>query len=487
MNERARVEGGAKRAHSMTSRSFNAHWNSRQRLGVRALRAAFVWSFAFAIALPILSPALFASDRLRVIVETDAGGDPDDEQSMVRFLLYVNEWDVEGIIANRAKARDGENWNKERTGLGIVRQLVKAYGACFTNLVQHDARYPKPAELLARTVAGYDDTDDGVNLIMRAIDSSDPRPLWYMDWGSDAGSGTNNMKRALARVLRERGEDGYAKFKSRIRLICTDKLLPEDTAHPPPWTFWITTWQPPMDGKRWYHRFSANTSSAGGFNVVRDVLTGHGPLGALYPTNTTHWLKEGDSMSFLYVVPTGMNDPMQPTWGGWAGRYGLQQNAEGRPYYWANQFDAWGNSTNRDNTLRRWAKHLQNDFRARLNWCVKPFKEANHPPRLSLNGQNENGIAMINCEPGERIRLDATGSTDPDDNAIDYDWFVYPEAGTYRGYAEVEALNAPRARFIVPEDAGGKIIHIILSATDSGEPPLTRYRRAVLNVIPKSK
>jgi len=38
--------------------------------------------------------------KLRVIIETDAGGDPDDEQSLVRFLLYANEWDVEGIIAN---------------------------------------------------------------------------------------------------------------------------------------------------------------------------------------------------------------------------------------------------------------------------------------------------------------------------------------------------------------------------------------------------
>src|SRR3954466_9225118 len=92
-------------------------------------------------------------ERLRVIIETDAGGDPDDEQSLVRFLLYANEWDVEGIIANRAHARDGENENRERTGLGIVRALIRAYGECWTNLVQHDARYPKPEALLARTVA----------------------------------------------------------------------------------------------------------------------------------------------------------------------------------------------------------------------------------------------------------------------------------------------------------------------------------------------
>src|SRR6266496_1752180 len=76
-------------------------------------------------------------ERLRLIVETDAGGDPDDEQSLVRFLLYANEWDVEGIVANRPHAREGENKNPERTGLGIVRQLIDAYGQCHSNLVQH--------------------------------------------------------------------------------------------------------------------------------------------------------------------------------------------------------------------------------------------------------------------------------------------------------------------------------------------------------------
>src|SRR5207244_5298514 len=95
-----------------------------------------------------------ATERLRVIIETDAGGDPDDEQSLVRFLLYANEWDVEGIIANRPNARDGENQNPERTGLGIVRRLLNAYGQCYTNLVANDPRYPTREYLWQRTVAG---------------------------------------------------------------------------------------------------------------------------------------------------------------------------------------------------------------------------------------------------------------------------------------------------------------------------------------------
>src|SRR5213596_3583999 len=116
---------------------------------------------AFLAALPWRTSA---SDKLRVIIETDAGGDPDDEQSLVRFLLYTNEFDVEGIICTLARARDRENLNPERTGLGIVRRQLKAYGECRPNLVKHDRRYPTLDYLWQRTVAGYDG-DAGVKRI----------------------------------------------------------------------------------------------------------------------------------------------------------------------------------------------------------------------------------------------------------------------------------------------------------------------------------
>src|SRR5712692_8487395 len=50
-----------------------------------------------------IAKAELPNHKLRLIIETDAGGDPDDEQSLVRFLLYTNEWEVEGIIANRPR------------------------------------------------------------------------------------------------------------------------------------------------------------------------------------------------------------------------------------------------------------------------------------------------------------------------------------------------------------------------------------------------
>ncbi|MBL9127639.1 MAG: DUF1593 domain-containing protein, partial [Verrucomicrobiales bacterium] len=279
-----------------------------------------------------LAPATADSgrERLRVLVETDAGGDPDDEQSLVRLLLYANEWDLEAIVANRPKAREGENRNTERTGLGIVLRQVAAYEACWPMLSANDPRYPRPEDLRRRVVAGYDDTNAAVERILEIADRSDARPIWYSDWGSDHGSSTNNLRRALDRVLRERGPEGYAAFKRRFRLSSFDAFGPHGTSIEPPFVLWVDTWRPERDRKRWYHRFSALTSNAGGFDVVRDVLTDHGPLGALYPTNTTQWCKEGDTMSFLYLVPNGLNSPEHPHWGGWGGRLSPRPDAADR-------------------------------------------------------------------------------------------------------------------------------------------------------------
>jgi CubicO group peptidase (beta-lactamase class C family)/murein DD-endopeptidase MepM/ murein hydrolase activator NlpD len=422
--------------------------------------------------------------RLRLLIETDAGGDPDDEQSLVRFLLYANEWDVEGIIANRPATRRPENKNPEDTGLAIVRRLLDAYGQCRPNLVRHDARYPTREFLWQRTVAGYDDTNDAVNLILAAVDKDDPRPLWYSDWGTDHGAATNNLKRALDRVLRERGLEGYARFKSKLRLTSYDKFGEHTTTLVPPFALWVDTFRPPVEGKRWYHRFSALTAKAGGFDLKRDVLADHGPLGALYPTNTGLWGKEGDTMTFLYLVPTGMNDPQEPTWGSWAGRYGLNEEFPGKPYYWASQTDAWKGVTNRDNTLARWAADLQNDFRARLDWCVKPPREANHAPLAVVNGRTGKDILKIDARPGQEVSLDAGASRDPDGDRLAYEWFVYREAGTYRGEASLTSASASQALLHIPGDAAGTTLHVILTVRDNDTPPLAAYRRIVVQVQP---
>lgn len=429
-----------------------------------------------------LADTLEADSRPRVIIETDAGGDPDDEQSLVRFLLYTNDLDVVGIIANRPQARPGENLNNVRDGLGIVRRMIDAYGDCHAHLVQHDPRYPTRETLQAITMAGYNDVDEGVQLVLKAVDADDPRPLWFCNWGTDDESGVSCLKRALDRVLQERGTTGYAKFKSRIRLSSDDKFGDHTTKIAPPFPLWVDTFRPELDRRRWYHRFSALTAKAGGFDIRRDVLTGHGPLGTLYPLNTTHPQKEGDTMTFLYLLPEGLSDPEQPGWGSWGGRHGANDNFPGKPYFWANVTDTWNGKTNRDNILLRWAEDLQNDFRARMDWCVSNFEEANHPPRIRLNESDLPVIAKLNGSPGKTLHVSAAGSSDPDGNPLHYDWFPYPEAGTCRLPLRIDSPAAIEANVHLPEGNEGETLHLILRIRDEGSPPLSSYRRAVVTL-----
>src|SRR5207253_6741341 len=152
----------------------------------------------------------------------------------------------------------------------------------------------------------------------------------------------------------------------------------------------------------------------------------------------------------------------QPTWGSWAGRYGPNENFPGRRYYWANQQDAWRGSTSRENTLARWAEHLQNDFRARLGWCVvKDFKHANHPPAVRLAGPRARAAGG-----GDVVLLDASETTDPDGDRLRFEWAWYPEPGSYRGApVDIRDATSAKATLLAPASPTGGTVHVVLTVT----------------------
>jgi hypothetical protein len=436
--------------------------------------------FAACLAVASLPPWGLADspERLRLFIETDAGGDPDDEQSLVRFLLYANEWDVEGIACTCPETRRGENLNPAPNGLAIVRRMLDAYAETWPRLKEH-ADFSEPDSLRRVTVDGTDTSDAAVALLMAAVDRDDPRPLWFSNWGTDDGT-TSCLRRALDKVLRERGPDGYAAFKSRLRLCSDDRFGPHTREIEPAWPIWVYTKLPDMDGGRWYHRFGPLTAKAGGFDLDRDVRHGHGPLGALYPTNTTIPQKEGDTPEFLYLVPNGLGTPEEPSWGSWAGRFGGMPDADGRPYFAPNVRDTREGVAHRDHTLDRWAADLQNDFRARMDWCVLPFADANHPPQVQLRGSQRPSV-----RPGGSVSLDVSESSDPDGDALRATWMVYHEPGSSRGApAVIEGEDRASAVLHVPDTAMPGTIHCIAVVRDDGEPTLTRYARVVVAVTP---
>jgi hypothetical protein len=438
-----------------------------------------------------LAPAA-APDRPRLVVLTDIGGDPDDQQSLVRLLLYSDEFDIEGLIAS-ATTPPGEP-KAEVVKPELIRQTIEAYGKVRDNLLRHRPGFPTADALTGRVKAGNpqrgvrhvgegQDTE-GSDWIIRVVDQPDPRPVNVAIWG-----GSTELAQALWRVRKDRDADGLRKFLGRLRVHAIGHQ--DDTG---PWIveqfpdlFYVLSKAP--DGKD--KRESAHRGMyLGGDESLtsRDwldthVRRGHGPLGALYPLRT--WtdpnphgaLKEGDTPSWFYFLPNGLSDPAHPEWGGWGGRF----RPAGRGLY-RDAADTVGRTTDARATVWRWRPAFQADFQARLDWCVQRPKGANHPPVAGFRGDVSRDVVRLEAGPGEVVRLNASGSRDLDGDALAYHWWVYKEAGTYAGDVALAKDRERAAELTVPADAAGKTVHVILEVTDDGTPALTCYRRVVITV-----
>jgi hypothetical protein len=358
--------------------------------------------------------------------------------------------------------------------------------------VQHRADYPEARRLLERIKSGNpvrgikslgDGHDtEGSRWIIELVDRDDPRPVNVTIWG-----GSTELAQALWRVRHDRTPERMKSFLGRLRVFSIGHQ--DDTG---PWIhenfpdlFYIVSIAPKgQDMRKGAYRgmyLGGDESLTSRDWVDRNVRKDRGPLGALYPTST--WtapnphstLKEGDTPSWLYFLPTGLGDPAHPEWGSWGGRFRKEKD---RLYH--DDKDTVGEVTDARATVWRWRPAFQADFAARAQWCVKPVKEANHAPVPVLNGDRTLAAIELKVKPGATVKLSAEGSSDPDGDRLAYRWFVYPESGSYGKTVSLFDPDTASASLIVPGDSSGKTIHVILEVTDGGSPKLTRYRRAVL-------
>ena len=57
--------------------------------------------------------------------------------------------------------------------------------------------------------------------------------------------------------------------------------------------------------------------------VKRNIQRKHGALGKLYPDALHIW--EGDTPTYFYLMPNGLNDPEQQWQGSWGGRFSREK------------------------------------------------------------------------------------------------------------------------------------------------------------------
>lgn len=456
--------------------------------------------------------AQYFSEKPRVFVLTDIENEPDDAQSLVRFLTYSNMWDVEGIVATTSC------WQRDKTAEWRIHEIIDAYAKVRENLEIHESGYPTHDYLksvvkigipkFGMKGVGEGQDSEGSEWLIKLLENEDDRPVYIQAWG-----GANVLAQALWKMQRTKTANELAGIIKKIRVYT---ISDQDDSGPWirknfPGIFYIVspgfeengggqyhyaTWSG-ISGDKFHGRFIGPD-----FSIVDNpwldehIRQNHGPLGAEHPH--TEYLMEGDTPSFLGLVNNGLSHPEHPNYGSWGGRYELyippykkyMYQEESRPI-WTNTVDevyselTQSYHTSNHATIWRWREAYQHDFAARIDWSNSPkYEDANHPPVAKLNHENE-----ILVHSGETVTLSGKASTDPDGDALTYKWFVYNEVGTMnvgrRGVIELQNADTHSVSFEAPATDKVETIHVILQVTDTGSPSLTRYQRVIVNVIPE--
>jgi len=108
---------------------------------------------------------------------------------------------------------------------------------------------------------------------------------------------------------------------------------------------------------------------------------------------------------------------------------------------------------------------------------ISHYWEANHHPVAVLNGDASRKVLEIVAWVASNVTLSAAGSSDPEDDSLDYSWSFYKQPSLYKEEILIESNSSASTTVTIPSDAGGKNIHIILQLLDDGSPHLYSYRR----------
>ncbi len=440
----------------------------------RGRGARIAW-FLVGLVLLMGIPLSAAEDppRPRVIATTD--GEIDDRDSMIRFLMYANEWDVEGIIYSSSRFHWlGHTWS----GVEWINAQIGMYDRVYPNLRRHADGFPTAQELKSKVYVGnisnvgemQQDTP-GADRIVSVLLDDRPGKVYLQAWG-----GTNTIAKALSTIEREHPDQIEKVSKKAVIYIILDQDLTFREYIEPHW--------PELEVLASIRQFAAIA-----YNWRRliplphrvfferpwmegNITVDRGPLTGAYEPDDGAFRSEGDSPSFMHQIDVGLRSLEDPSFGGWGGRFVREKPGA---------TNAWRGAEDDGDVYKpiwRWAKAFQHDWAARADWCVLPYREANHPPVVVLKGQRD-----VTAPPGADLSLDVSLSADPDGDELRTSWWQYREPGSYTGRVTISGADRAVASVQVPADAReGDTIHLIGEVTDSGRPPLTRYSRVIVTV-----
>ena len=176
------------------------------------------------------------------------------------------------------------------------------------------------------------------------------------------------------------------------------------------------------------------------------------------------------------LPPNGLNDPEDPLQAGWAGYHERGICPDSLTTAWT----SWTEPLRSISVgyKQRFYPDELNDFMARMQWADEG--KGNHNPLVVVNGSKGRSPILLSAKAGETLKLDASATTDPDGDALNFHWWQQPEIGAAK--VSIEGDEKPVATIHIPADAAGSSIHLICEVHDEGPFHLVAYRRIILSI-----
>ncbi|MBN2069768.1 MAG: DUF1593 domain-containing protein [Opitutales bacterium] len=465
----------------------------------------------------------------RVVVTADP--ELDDQNSLIRYLLYSCDFQTEGLIYASSRWHwkgDGTTTHREipsgpnesihldydkiseRWGEGerFIHEMVEAYEKVYPNLVVHDSEYPTPAYLKSKIrfgnitfVGDMDEDTPGSNLIKSLLLDDNQKPIYLLAW-----AGQSTIARALKSIELE-----YKKspnWDSIYEKVCKKAIIQSFSDQD--WTY--ATYIKPNWPDIEYRQMATGTWGYDAWKSIqpedlkylsgewtRDNISSKGPLGKLYRVWADGQKMKGDESDFFGLSKTEIiNKGIKP----WVPiREANAWISEGDTSTFMNLIDnglrgnenatwgGWGGRAgvdiapngekNYNYASARFFADAQNDFAARLQWSMSSeYNQANHAPEITFDEQ-----LQMTAPPGGTIILSAH-VIEPDADSYTVTWWQYKEAGTCSAEVTIGSPKNLQTVIAIPKNAkNGDIIHLILQVTDNGKPNMTRYKRITISII----
>ncbi len=423
----------------------------------------------------------------------------------------------------------------------FIHDVVEAYQQAYPNLITHHPGYPSPDELISKIRIGNIEFDGdiskdspGSDLIKSLLLDDVPGPLYLTAWG-----GQSTIARAFKSIEEEFGQ--HSEWPQiREKVLKKAVILPSGDQDDTYANYLQPNWpgldyRQFIDGPNYGYGAQLNASPDNAPYLTADWMkenvTSRGPLGALYRvwgdgkqmvkgdifdyfgldgyTNEElkamgyivwmpvqqkgSWLGEGDNSTFMNMLGNGLRAYEEGSFGGWGGRQAGELERGNFTFSVPDSSLSDSSLETMMSTLSAFARDsakkelrpafpaffpaAQRDFAARMKWAVTPhFQDANHEPVVVVTGPLRREAA-----PGEELRLSATVS-DPDGDEVTARWWQF-RVGSYPGEVTLANASSLQTTLTVPHDAqSGHTIHLVLEASDTGSPALTRYQRVVVRV-----